>query len=363
MCTRDPKKLLTSASLVLAVLLATAGQLRAQFTFGTPENLGPVVNSAFGEAYATVSADGLTIFFQSDRPGGEGGGDIWTTMRNGPSDPWQPPVNLGPPVNTAYGDWVPGISKDGLTLFLQSNRPGGLGDSDIWMATRNGPSDPWEAPVNLGPVVNTSSWDGYARITADELTLAFQSNRPGGFGGLDLWITTRATPSDAWGSPVNLGPTVNSSSIDGAPEFTADGLTLFFGSTRPGGFGWVDNWLTTRASVSDPWEPPVNLGPLVNTSYADNGPAITADSRTLIFTSDRPGGSGELDLWQVAVIPNCPADLNGDGTVGPVDLATLLGNWGPCDDCPMDFNDDGVIGPFDLATLLGSWGPCPCNEC
>ena len=121
-------------------------------------------------------------------------------------------------------------------------------------------------PTNMGPTVNSSAEDYDPSISADGLTLFIQSNRPGGYGSRDLWVTTRATKADAWGTPVNLGPTVNTAYEECCPDISADGLSLFFWSGRPGGFGGRDLWVTARATTSDPWGPPVNLGPTVNTS-------------------------------------------------------------------------------------------------
>jgi Tol biopolymer transport system component len=177
--------------------------------------------------------------------------------------------------------------------------------------------------VNLGAVVNSSAGDARPSISADGLTLFFHSQRSGGFGSGDLWMTTRASEFDPWELPENLGSAVNSSVWEGAPSISADGLTLFFAT---GG----EIYMTTRASLSDPWETRASLGPTVNITSNEGTPNISADGWTLFFDSDRPGGSGERDLWQVAVTPTCPPDINGDGIVDVLDLLELLAAWGPC---------------------------------
>jgi hypothetical protein len=357
------RRSLTGVSIALAVLSAGAGQALAQFCFGEPENLGPVVNSSYWEGGPNISADGLTLFFASFRPGGEGGDDLWMTTRTSVSSPWGPPVNLGPTVNSSAHETAPSISAEGLTLFFQSSRSGGFGSWDLWMTTRASLSDPWRSPVNLGPTVNTSSGDTVPDISADGLTLFFASDRPGGEGGNDLWMTTRASVASPWEPPVNLGPTVNSSDGDGGPGISADGLTLFFASGRPGGEGGGDLWMTTRASLSDPWQPPVNLGPTVNTSSGEGVPDISADGLTLFFGSNRPGGFGNQDLWQVAVTPTCPGDLDCDGDVDLADLAQLLGNYGTTSGAEYEDGDldaDGDVDLTDLAGLLAVYGTtCP----
>ena len=211
---RQFKRSPAGVALPLGVTLAAAGHVLGQMSFGDPENLGPTVNTVYHENGPSISADGLTLFFDSPRPGGFGSADLWDTTRVSTTDPWKLPVNLGPTVNTSAGEWNPSSSADGLTLYFASNRPGGSGSGDLWATTRISIAHPWQTPVNLGPPVNTSSAEWGPNIAADGLTLFFHSVRPGGFGGHDLWTTTRASVADPWQVPVNLGPTVNSSSDD-----------------------------------------------------------------------------------------------------------------------------------------------------
>src|SRR5688500_17023635 len=126
--------------------------------WSAPVNLGPVVNSSANDNNPAITADELTMYFASNRPGGLGDVDIWMTRRASASSPWEPPVNLGPPVNTPFIDGAPGISPDGHLLFIHSNRPGTAGGNDIWLARRSGSEGDlvWEAPVALGPDVNTA---------------------------------------------------------------------------------------------------------------------------------------------------------------------------------------------------------------
>ncbi|MCH8218053.1 MAG: PD40 domain-containing protein, partial [Planctomycetes bacterium] len=220
---------------ILLVLILALGMVpevvNADFTFGTPTNLGPPVNSAIGELGSSITADGLQLYFldyPSRRPGGYGNKDIWVTTRSTKGDPWGEPVNLGPIVNSSHGEDGPSISADGLMLYFSSNRPGGQGGYDIWVTTRETRGEDWGHPVNLGPPVNTSSFELGICISPDGLQLYFDDYfgpRPGGQGRGDLWVTTRATVSDPWGVPVNLGPTVNGSSNDICPNVSADGRT------------------------------------------------------------------------------------------------------------------------------------------
>jgi len=277
--------------LVLVLALGLAAEVaNADFTFGTPTNLGPIINTSNFDGGVGITADGLLLFFASSRSGGSGNWDIWVTTRGTTNEPWGTPVNLGPTVNSSAWDGPTCISADGLELYFGSLRPGGSGDFDLWVTTRATISDPWGTPVNLGATVNSSSIDGGGlSISADGLELYFSSDRPGGSGSWDMWVTTRATIDDEWGKPVNLGPIVNSSLTEGYPEISADGLMLFFNT---GTSGDHDLWVTTRPTVSDPWETPVNLGLKVNGPNDDAGTEISADGSTLYFQSNRPGGLG-----------------------------------------------------------------------
>jgi Tol biopolymer transport system component len=133
-----------------------------------------------------------------------------------------------------------------------------------------------------GPVVNNGLSFGPS-ISADELDLYFYSDRLGGFGDLDIWVTTRPSVNDAWGTPVNLGPTVNSAYREHFPSISPDGLVLFFDSTRPGGEGSFDLYMSRRATKHDPWGAPVNLGPVISAGTAIT-PSISRDGSMLYFS-------------------------------------------------------------------------------
>ncbi|MHC4228566.1 MAG: hypothetical protein ACYSW0_14165 [Planctomycetota bacterium] len=336
------------------VVLTNAYVAKADFTFGTPTNLGPIVNSSAGDASPSISADGLELYFSSNRSGGSGDYDLWVTTRDTKDDEWDPPMNLGPTVNTSDVDRCPSISADGLSLFFGSrNRAGGAGHDDVWVTTRDTKDDPWGAPVNLGPTVNGPSAECDPSISSDGLSLFFRVvGGPGGFGRQDLRVTTRATSDDDWGPAVNLGPAVNSASSEFGPSISADDLTLFFRSNRPGGYGEGDLYVTMRATTSDPWSTPVNLGPTVNSSSGDADPSISDDGSTLFFSSRRPGGLGPPDLWQVRIEPI--VDLNGDGIVDSADICIIIDHWGTdqplCDVGPMPWGD-GIVDVQDLIVL------------
>lgn len=270
----------------------------------TATNLGSTVNSHYWEASPSISADGLALFFDSDRPAGSGERDLYVTTRTTKDDDWGRPVNLGQLVNTPFYDGQPGISTDGCSLYFSSDRPGGFSNQDLWVTTRPTTNDQWATPVNLGSTVNSSAHDTEPSISADGLTLFFDSDRPGGYGSWDIWMVTRASTDGRWRIPVSLPPSVNSVFSDGEPSISADGRTLYFCSNRPGGYGTFDLWVATRETIDDEWGTPVNLGPIVNTTYHDWGPSISADGSTLYFTGEhiRNLFQNDYDLWQVSLL-------------------------------------------------------------
>jgi beta-lactamase regulating signal transducer with metallopeptidase domain len=363
---KTPRRRWAGAMLMLVILacvvLTNAYVAKADFTFGTPTSLGPIVNSSVCDGSVSISADGLELYFQSLRPGGLGSGDIWVTKRASTEDDWGNPVNLGSPVNSSSFELCPCLSSDGLTLYFSSLRPGGYGGDDLYAVTRATKEDDWSNLVNLGPVVNSSDYDFGTSLTADGLELYFASyNRPGGHGELDLWVTTRETTNDDWGQPVNLGPTVNSSVSEATPSISTDGLTLFFsdqpvGATpRPGGYGGTDIWVTTRATKNDPWGQPVNLGPAVNSSSYEHSPGISADGSTLYFGYGQ-SGMNTWDIWQVKILP--VVDFNADGNINTDDLLILIDYWGQneplCDIGPLPAGD-GIVDIKDLEVFMSYW--------
>ncbi len=345
--------------LVLALGLITS-VANADFTFGTPTNLGPTINTSSGENPDCFSSDGLEMYLTTQRPGGYGSDDIWVSTRQTKDAEWGTPENLGPKVNTGTSDACACISSNGLELYFCSyNRPGGYGNYDIWVTRRSTKNEPWGQPTNLGSTVNSSAVEGPPWLSSDELELYFTAIRSGGFGSDDTWVTRRATKNDPWEPPINLGAVINSPASESYPCLSANGLSLFFSENRgeplrPGGFGNTDMWVTTRASANDPWGTPVNLGPMVNSSSLDLVPKISPDGFTLYFGSDRPGGFGGIwgDIWQAPIIPI--VDLNGDGMVDAADMCIMVDNWQTdeslCDIGPTPLGD-GIVDVQDLIVL------------
>jgi WD40-like Beta Propeller Repeat len=226
--------------------------------------------------------------------------DIWVSERPTKDDVWGQPRNLGGIVNAADTDNVPALSRDGHWLFFNSIRPGGFGGMDIWASWRQNTHDNfgWGPPFNLGPGVNSALGDvNPSYFENDEggaPLLFFTSNRPGGpdFDG----YVSQLTSSGLFG-PAARVPELSSAAAEQRPSVRFDGLEVFFVRSPPASPLAGDLWVSTRRSVIDPWSTPVMLGAPISTMFHDAHPYIAADRQTLFFSSDRPGGFGALDLY------------------------------------------------------------------
>jgi hypothetical protein len=225
----------------------------------------------------------------------------WSTPDAAHYSDWSEPINVGATVNSTSTDIAPTLSKNGLSLYFSSTRPGGAGGFDIWVSQRSKPSEAWGPPQNLGPAINSGSNDQGTALSRDGHLLFFVSDRPGGFGGQDIWVSWRAHTRDdfAWQPPVNLGAAVNSGSSDHGPgyfENDDDGVPLlYFGSDRPGGLGSDDIYvaaLTREGSFG-----PASMVAELSTPFADVGPDVRRDGREIYLHSNRPGSLGLFDLW------------------------------------------------------------------
>jgi len=333
---------------------------QADFTFGEPVNIQadfPFLDPA-AEGITCLSADGLEVylFLSPDRPGGYGLTDICVAKRSSVQDEWAAPENLGPLVNGETNDTgMPFLSADGLELYFQSDRPVGSGGIDLYVTRRATRTSPWEAATNLGPKVNSEYNDMTAAVSPDGLELYILSDRPGGSGGSDFYVSKRATRNDPWGDAVNVGPAVNSPEGESAASFSPDGLLLFFGSDRPGGFGpWGDGYMTRRANRSAPWQPAVNLGPIVNATTW-NWPFMSADGSALYVLCD-PNDDMTMWTYRAPILPIM--DFNADSVVDVNDLAMLIDNWGTADtlyDIGPYAWGDGVVDVEDLKVFIAEW--------
>jgi hypothetical protein len=292
------------ALVVVAATLASFSVVAAAQDFtpwSAPTPLGPVVNTATTDGCPAIAKSDLTLFLASSRPGGYGGMDIYVAQRDSVSDAWGPPVNAGPAINSVANEICPTLAINGHHLYFVSDRLGGCGGQDLYVAWRRDKRNDfeWEEPENLGCTVNSSFNDFTPSLFEDEhsheIVLYFSSNRPGGAGGADIYSSTL----DASGEfgPATIDMSLSTSADDQRPNVRKDGLEIFFDSTRPGSLNGVsDLWTSTRASASDAWSPPVSVSEL-NTTAVEGRPYLSFDGLTLYFMSARPGGSGGLDVW------------------------------------------------------------------
>jgi Tol biopolymer transport system component len=172
--------------------LWTCTRLSVDESFGEPINLGSTVNSTKLDSSPTLSGDGLTLIFQSARSEGQQDSDLWMCSRASLGTSFGQPVSLGPTVNSSVHECEPTLSSDGLTLvFARTPRPDMQGGRDLWMCIRESQSRKFGTAVNLGPGINTSFGESGPFISEGGRTLLFCSDRPGGHGGEDIWICTR----------------------------------------------------------------------------------------------------------------------------------------------------------------------------
>ena len=262
--------------------------------WSTPVNLLGI-NTSWGEAAPAISQDGLTLYFVSNRPGvppdAFGDNDLYVARRESVDLPWDWPVNLGAKINTAAFEGFPALSRNEHHLFF--TRPPG----DIWVSYRKSVHDDlgdlgWQLPVPLGPGVNTSDSEvgpAYFENRKQGLPqLFFNSLRPGSALN-DIYV------ADAFGSAVPVNE-LNSTGNDVDPSITADGLEIFFHSNRTGSVG-NDMYASVRKSVLEPWSEPRTLGTVVNSVASDFLGVISPDGETLFFTSTRDGGFGLNDIY------------------------------------------------------------------
>ena len=303
------------APLVLLVACGTdadrriTGTISASHTsnfsaWSDPVNLGPTINtSPYNDQQAALSKDGLSLYFASTRPEGPGDANldlnIWVSQRACADDgcPWGTPVSLGSTFNSSVADFAPALSRDGHRLFFASNRStGGPGESDIWVSWRENVHEDlgWQAPEKLGPGVNTSGFEGgpsyFENDDAGVPQLFFNRNPLPSNAAGDIYVSEQAADG-SFGIAVPVAE-LNSDATDQRPSIAHNGLDIYFYSNRPGstpnpsGVPSNDIWVATRESVLDPWSPPTNLGPPINTGTGELHPLIFSHGGTewLYFT-------------------------------------------------------------------------------
>ena len=222
-------------------------------------------------------------------------------------------ANLGPVVNSKYSDFAPFISADGNSLYFCSDREGGFGGQDIWVS-RKGTDGKWGPPTNLGAPANTQLNEGPDTFSVDEQTMYLTGcNRKEGVGQCDIYVS-HLQSDGKWSAAENLGAPVNTKYNEANASLSFNGRTLYFVSTRPTGLGGWDIWKTDLSDQG--WSEPQNLGPSINTAQNEFIAFIHTNDEDLYFSSDGHGGFGGADIFRTQKTPN--------GWGEPVNLGPMI---------------------------------------
>lgn len=307
--------------------LITAAAIFAQeYPTTTPElagikNLGTGINTPSSEYTPFITPDEKYLFFQSNREpsaGPEGDADIWYSKNSAKNRGVDEPVfdlaaNVGLPVSSVSLDGQPSLRKlpNGehemyFASFASANRQGPQLTNIYYTAWRGGK---WLEPVSVAEI-NTDYHDRMPSISEDGRFLFFSSDRPGGKGGDDIWVSELNTATNKWGPPVNVA-SINTAASEITPSIHSDGTTLYFSSNRAGGVGGSDVYFTQSVSrLADPdsadmlgqgFTPPKNLGKPFNSEFDDESPSVIASGERLYFSSDRHDGFGSFDIYRATV--------------------------------------------------------------
>ena len=298
MCTKAKVALL--AALVGLGTLAVAAQAGPHFSAWSlahkiDEAAGnhPDLNTASLDGCPIQSPDGRSLYMASNRPGGLGGLDIWVASRESKNAPWAAPVNLGEPVNSAADDFCPTpIHGGGLLFVSREPLPGSCGLGDIYF-TRLNPAHGWSEPARLAcaPEGPNSALDEQGPSYIPGRLYFSRSTLPPGNSGELYMSEKQGDMSFGAASPIVELNDMNANDIQ--PNVRKDGREIVFSSNRAGGAGGPDIWASTRMSVDEPWSAPVNLGRNVNTGLGESRPSFSWDAQQLLFGRAGPAGTGE----------------------------------------------------------------------
>lgn len=258
----------------------------------TVVNLGPEVNTKAIEYFPFLSNDQRLIFFNR-RKDANADEDLYYSRLI--EDSW----TNGAPVrqlNTSENEGMPSLVRDGRKMYFTAcGRQGVMGTCDIWEAQIQGHNI--ESVDKLKGFANSEKWESEAAVSCDGRTLFFASTRDGGYGGTDLWYSVKQS-TGLWSRPMNLGPKINTPLDEESPFITNDGKTLYFASTGHLGLGEQDIFVSWYNENTKQWSVPINIGPPVNSAFRELGFFLSADGKTGYFASDRPGGYGGMDVYK-----------------------------------------------------------------
>ncbi len=265
-------------------------------------NIGNIVNGKYSDYAPVISADEHIMVFTSRREGSTGGKrdvdgdffeDIYEVIKDKETKQWSKPRNIGSPVNTKFHDATIAISPDGKQLFVYKDNSAGTGDIYYTIRNSNGSYDELKS---MGKNINTSYHETSISITVDYKTVYFSSNRPGGFGGLDIYKSEKNAKGE-WGEAVNLGKEINTEYDDDAPFISFDGKHLYFSSEGHETMGGYDIFKTSWEN--NKWTKPDNLGYPINTADNDLYFVLSADEKTGYYASAKEGGFGYKDIYMI----------------------------------------------------------------
>ncbi len=266
------------------------------------DNIGPVINTQYADYAPVISADESVLVFTSRRKGSTGNllslddnqyyEDVYMAYKiNGQ---WTAPRNISE-INTEKHDACIALSSDGKQMFIYRDSKGG----DIYLSTFDAIGNTWSKLQNLGVNVNTKYNEPSVSMTADGSTIYFSSNRPGGLGGLDIYMSKKDSKG-VWGPAVNMGAPINTPADDDAPFIHADGQTLYFSSRGQAGMGGYDIYRSS-SNADGKWSQPENLGYPINTAGDDIYFVLSADNKHGYYASAKEGGIGEKDIYLISM--------------------------------------------------------------
>ncbi len=256
----------------------------------SPVNLGDSINSDVSEYFPAISLDGNKLVF-TRRVNGMNE-DFYESTRTG--GVWGMAHSLPGNINTNENEGAECVSQDGQWLIFNGcNYPDGMGSCDIYISYLT--TDGWSTPENMGDSINTEFWETAPSLSPDKRDLYFTSNRPGGYGGSDIYVSHRLL-NGQWSAAENLGPTINTIGDEGTPFIHADNQTLYFNSTGQPGYGDNDLFVS-RKQPDGTWGKPENLGYPINTIDDQSSLVVAADGKTAYYASDKADTKGGLDLY------------------------------------------------------------------
>jgi outer membrane protein OmpA-like peptidoglycan-associated protein len=266
----------------------------------TPVNLGIRINSSDPELFPSLSLDSQAMYFT--RRVNNMDEDLFFATTDSCGG-WFYARNIGAPPNSPSQEAGQAISADGHYLFFnrcenRSSDGWAEGGCDLYMAYRPSVDSDWTVAEPFGVTINTQAYEGMPSLSPDNKDLYFVSDRAGGYGGYDIWISH--FENGLWQLPVNAGPAINTSANETAPYISLDNKTLYFTSDGHPGFGGTDLFVSRKINDSM-WEAPVNLGYPINTPADEKSQCVTADARNLYFASDRDSAAGNYDIYEVAL--------------------------------------------------------------